>query len=251
MIDDIGYKILIPFIKTFLPQGFKNIDPDHPVVQTMEEQLKVHQQFFYAGDMIQLRMHYTSQCFMNFFGIKPEDAEPSIYFAATHPDDLQRHGVARSKYFKVGTDLFHDKKGEKFISTNMRIKHHDGIYKNLLFQGYVFYSDIPYPTAFGIMVHTDVSSILQNKYGYHYYVGNDPSYFRYPDEKLLLTGNVFSKREFDIIRCIAKGFDSSKIAEKLFLSRHTVNTHRRNILHKTAKRTTHELVIELQERGVI
>ena len=66
-----------------------------------------------------------------------------------------------------------------------------------------------------------------------------------------MTGNVFTNREFEIIKLIAQGLESHEIAEKLFLSVHTVNTHRRNILSKTGKRTTHELVHELKERGVI
>ena len=45
----------------------------------------------------------------------------------------------------------------------------------------------------------------------------------------------FSKREFEIIKGIAQGLESHEIAEKLFLSVHTVNTHRRNIFLKQVK----------------
>jgi DNA-binding NarL/FixJ family response regulator len=68
---------------------------------------------------------------------------------------------------------------------------------------------------------------------------------------MLMTGSVFTDREFEIIKCIAEGLNSKQIAEKLFLSVHTINTHRRNIVTKTNKSSTLELVIDLQEKGVI
>jgi DNA-binding NarL/FixJ family response regulator len=41
-----------------------------------------------------------------------------------------------------------------------------------------------------------------------------------------------TKREMDIIRLLVNGKNSQQIAEELFLSVFTVNTHRKNILHK-------------------
>ena len=43
---------------------------------------------------------------------------------------------------------------------------------------------------------------------------------------------VLSDREKDIIKCVAKGMSNKEIADKLFLSIHTVTTHRRNITAK-------------------
>ena len=87
--------------------------------------------------------------------------------------------------------------------------------------------------------------------GFHYYYGDDISFFRYPDEELLMTGNIFSEREFEIIKLVQEGFDSGQIAEKLFLSRHTVNTHRKNILEKTGKAHISDLIYSLKEQGLL
>ena len=43
---------------------------------------------------------------------------------------------------------------------------------------------------------------------------------------------ILSDREKDIIRCVARGMSNKEIADKLFLSIHTVTTHRRNITAK-------------------
>jgi DNA-binding NarL/FixJ family response regulator len=66
-----------------------------------------------------------------------------------------------------------------------------------------------------------------------------------------MTGNIFYEREFEIIRLLQQGLDSEQIAEKLFLSKHTVNTHRKNILQKSGKTHISELIFDLHERGLM
>lgn len=101
-----------------------------------------------------------------------------------------------------------------------------------------------------IQVVTNVSwSKKVNRDG-HYYVGNDFSLFRFPDEDLLKIGSVLSKRELEIIKLIASGLSSKEIAQKIFMSVATVNTHRHNITRKTGM-STPEVIIDLQNRGLL
>jgi regulator of cell morphogenesis and NO signaling len=48
------------------------------------------------------------------------------------------------------------------------------------------------------------------------------------------TSEELSDREKDVVRCVAMGLSNKEIAEELFLSVHTVITHRRNISRKLA-----------------
>ncbi|TBN06660.1 response regulator transcription factor [Hyunsoonleella flava] len=59
--------------------------------------------------------------------------------------------------------------------------------------------------------------------------------------KTKLLSNL-SKREFEIIRLIGKGLNSKAIGERLFISRHTVDTYRRAILEKTSCKNSAELI---------
>ncbi|MBR2606607.1 MAG: helix-turn-helix transcriptional regulator [Bacteroidaceae bacterium] len=54
---------------------------------------------------------------------------------------------------------------------------------------------------------------------------------------------ILSDREKDIIVCVTKGMNNKEIADYLFLSVHTVTTHRRNISNKLQIHTTAGLII--------
>lgn len=92
---------------------------------------------------------------------------------------------------------------------------------------------------------------FRKKSGYHYYAGNDLYFFRYPDEEMLKTGNIFSQREFEIIKLVGEGLSTEQIAQKLFLSPFTVNTHRANILKKSDKAHISYLLVEFHELGLL
>ncbi len=52
-----------------------------------------------------------------------------------------------------------------------------------------------------------------------------------------------SSRELEIIQLIAEGYTNTQIAEKLFLSAHTINTHRKNVMSKLGVNNTAAIVM--------
>lgn len=245
------YSLFYKFIKTFSPVGFQGIDRDDPLVQELEGMMKETNQFFFVGDLIQVKIHFTSKRSEEMIGVNPEEVTPYHFFEATHPDDIHRHNLRRSKLFGLGQGLYIAERGEALISTEFRFRNPLGEYPNTLVQCYMFYTEIPLKTVYLIQLLTDISRFKKIKHGYHYYVGDDISLFRFPDDELLHIGSVFSDREFEIIRYIKSGLTSEQISEKLFLSVHTVNTHRNNILEKTGKSALSDVIYELIERGFL
>jgi len=53
---------------------------------------------------------------------------------------------------------------------------------------------------------------------------------------------LLTEREIEIIKLLLEGKSSQEISEILFISKHTVDTHRRNILEKTGLKSSNELL---------
>lgn len=60
-----------------------------------------------------------------------------------------------------------------------------------------------------------------------------------------------SPKEIEIIKYVAKGLSSKDIADALFLSVHTVDTHRRNLLKKLRLNNTASLVSFAYENNIV
>jgi len=75
-------------------------------------------------------------------------------------------------------------------------------------------------------------------------------YFR-GKNKTKPTDQNLSEREKEIIECLSEGMNTKAISDTLFISEHTVKTHRRNIMHKLRVKTSAELIKLAIERGII
>jgi len=60
-----------------------------------------------------------------------------------------------------------------------------------------------------------------------------------------------SDREKEIIQLIAEGLTNTQIAEQLFLSSHTVNTHRKNIMAKLGVKNTAGIVMYAVKTNIV
>jgi DNA-binding NarL/FixJ family response regulator len=65
------------------------------------------------------------------------------------------------------------------------------------------------------------------------------------------TNTHLTKKEFEIIQLIAQGLTTKEIAAKDYLSVHTINTHRKNILKKLGINSTSELIMYAYKTGII
>lgn len=86
-------------------------------------------------------------------------------------------------------------------------------------------------------------------------VTNGMNYFdhigEFVDHTKTLSQYQLSEREIEIIVQISEGLTSNEIAERLFISPHTVKTHRKNIFRKLKVTGTDELVQFAMNEGII
>jgi len=246
-----SYRLFIEFIEAYFRDGFRNIRDNDPLVLELEEQMKKDNQFFLVGDYVQFKVLYTSKRSTEMMGISPEDINPYNMMVASHPEDIARFGMGRAKLVNLAKDLFIAESGRPLFSSSLRMRNRYGQYDQWLFQHLLIYGSSPYKTVYLLGIYTSIDQFKKRKHGFHYYVGDDLSNFRFPDEELLKIGINFSSRELEIIKLVSLGMESEQIADKIFLSVHTVNTHRRNILKKTGKAHISELIYELKDQGVL
>jgi DNA-binding CsgD family transcriptional regulator len=245
------YSIFFDFIEAYLPSGFLNVNAADAIMQKLEEVTEENNQFFTASDMTQLKYLFVSKRSMQMIGVAPEQIDPGTFMEITHPDDLPRLGLVRVEMIKLAQEIHAAKKGSALMSFTLRWRVPDGGYNNFLAQAYFFYTKIPYEAIFLIQVGTKIDWFKMSQYGSHFYNGKDISLFRFPDEKLLKIGHNLTNRELEIIKLIETGLSSNQIAEKLFLSINTVNTHRSNILEKLGKLTISDVIFDLKNRGLL
>lgn len=62
---------------------------------------------------------------------------------------------------------------------------------------------------------------------------------------------TLSPREYEVLKLITKGYKTSQIAEKLHVSVHTINSHRKNILRKLNLKSPAELIVYAMESGLV
>ena len=70
-------------------------------------------------------------------------------------------------------------------------------------------------------------------------------------EKFTCEPIKLSNRELEVIRYISEGYTNALIAEKLFLSSHTINTHRKNIMAKLGVNNTAAIVMYAVKSKII
>lgn len=97
-------------------------------------------------------------------------------------------------------------------------------------------------------VMQEVSSYIKDKEVWWAEVKiNDNTYFYFTGEtKKFVEGRLFSMRELEIIKLVSEGKESKEIADLLFLSGHTIDTHRKNILKKSGIKDFSSLIYILR-----
>jgi len=246
-----SYNIFFDFIESYLPTGFLNINPDDPIIRQLEKVLVENDQFITVADLGQIKFLHVSEGIRQMIGVEPRELNPGHFVEVVHPDDLSRFGLLRAQTFVVEKEVLETDKGSALVSFTIRLRNSAGEYHHHICQAYFFYSPLPHKAVYLLQVISKVDWFKPKKNCFHHYKGKNLSLFRFPDEQLLKICPGLSQREMEILKLIEKGLSSKQIAEKLFLSVFTVNTHRSNILEKSGKAIISDLIYELKEEGLL
>lgn len=172
-----------------------------------------------------------------------------------HPSDLSMYfDVSKALLSFVMENSNHLVPFKSSFNINYRVCKNDGSYISVLRQSTPFIKNASNKVEAYISICTDISDIADDhRVKWHIYGPRSEQFPYYLKQQTKTHGDekLFSERELDILRLLSSGHSSTEIAEKLFISNNTVNTHRKNLMRKANVNKTVDLVFYAKENGFI
>jgi DNA-binding CsgD family transcriptional regulator len=174
-----------------------------------------------------------------------------------HPDDMSFVVKAEEAAYHYIYNIIGKENVLKYkVSYCFRSKVADGSYQLFNHQAIVLTVDKSGGFGNSLNIHTNINHITE--------VNNHKVYLiRLADQTDIIEIQVddssvfnvivklFSKREAEIINLITLGLTNEQIAERLFISPHTVKNHRKNILTKASVKNSTELIAKCMKEGLL
>ncbi|MWB94116.1 helix-turn-helix transcriptional regulator [Flavobacterium sp. GA093] len=210
--------------------------------------------YFYIIDFFDLSLHHISKSITDIHGFNVESVTFNDILGAIHPEDVDF--VTKAEAFS--TDFFYNKIGfEKLlnykISYSFRFRIENGDYVLFNHQSLMLSLDDNGGLGKSLNIHTRLDHLSNSNTYKVSFIGlnGEPSFMNLNLDDPNLYLKEFSKREIDIIKLIANGFNNNQISEKLFISPLTVKKHRKNILAKSESKNTIQLIKNCILQGII
>lgn len=213
--------------------------------------------YYYVFNFATNEMDFVHPNFEKMFGIPLDQYSMDTLLSLYHPDDLdmmwKKENLASDFYFNFlePQDIIN----YKCVYTN-RMKGADGKYFTILHQAKAINMSQDGKIARVLGVHADITYLkptLDSKVSF--ISDNKPSYYSLDPNKLVLEQfkkeGLYTNRELEIISLLAAGKSADEIAVALFLSVHTIKSHKKNILNKSNAANTTQLVAECIRNGII
>ncbi|MGJ8744725.1 response regulator transcription factor [Polaribacter sp.] len=205
--------------------------------------------FFCITNTVHQNFEYISKNFSACTGLSKEnmmDGGMDYFWSLFHPKDIKPWISCLNDLMTFTMNELSDEQRKKMSYTwNYRIKNAKGNYVTIIQNTTPLQFDkenkpiigLAHYTVLDCDLHMDICACAkylndQNEY--------ETLFYRNISSKNLL--HVISNRETDVIRLLLVSNTSKEIAVKLNISKHTVDTHRRNILKKLDLNSTFELI---------
>lgn len=217
--------------------------------------------FFQVGDYYYMIFNVRETVFdmvspeiTRVLGYTPDEINVPFFIGSIHPDDQPWFLNFEKKVQQFFTTLTPEQVPNYKVRYDYRIRRKDGTYIRVLQQVLTIQFDGDNDVARTLVIHTDISHIKQEGQPVLSFIGinGEPSYIDVNVEKVFTPSpSLLSDREKEIVLLLIEGKSSKCIAETLFISKQTVDTHRKNILRKTSCLNTAALVSVAVKSGWI
>jgi DNA-binding CsgD family transcriptional regulator len=235
---------------------------DHAAQQDLQRQLDIHRKLlhiFQVGDYYYFifnlpgsAIQYASPEVKTVLGYDPAQISTGFFLDKIHPEDQHWFLNYEQKTAEFFLTLPLDKIYKYKTRYDYRVRQANGNYLRILQQIAILNHSENGAVLNSLIVHTDISHLKQEGRPVLSFIGmeGEPSYIDVDVEKAFKpSAEVVTRREKSIIRLLIEGQSSKAIAEQLFLSKQTIDTHRKNMLKKFNVKNTNELVALAIQKG--
>ncbi len=208
--------------------------------------------FFLIGDSYyfiinhhNLTFEFVSKEVEDVMGYHPSEFDIPFMNSKLHPDD-------RAWFLAFGTsmvDFFShlplDKLMKYKVRYDIRFRKKNGEYARILYQGILLEHDENGRFLRTLSVHSDITYLKQEGKPVLSFIGIDgePSYIDVASNNVFVESKEeLTSREKQVLTLLIGGKLSKEIASILKISKQTVDTHRKNMLHKNHLNNTGELI---------
>ena len=216
--------------------------------------------YYYVCNLYKVEIEYINESVIDILKLNDKsDFSVEYIYENIHPEDKNRFIAHEQKVTEFFNNLPPEKVLKYKVSYDYRLRCGDGSYKWILMQTVTIQSDDSGAVIRVIGVHTDISHLKTSNQpsGLSFIgLGGEKSYYNVKVDSFVTVQTSDSsiqltKREKEILQFIVEGKTSAQIASALFISKHTVDSHRKKILQKTNCKLVSELVSKTINEGLL
>lgn len=208
--------------------------------------------FFLIGDSYYFLLnHHNLKCELvskeveDILGYHPSEFDILFMNEKIHPDDRTWFLSIGSKVVDFFSNLSIDKLMKYKVRYDIRYRKKNGDYARILYQGILLEHDKKGKFLRSLNVHTDITYLKEEGIPVLSFIGTEGE----PSYRDVISKNDFvgskeelTHREKQVLKLLIQGKLSKEISSILKISKQTVDTHRKNMLHKKELSNTGELI---------
>lgn len=210
--------------------------------------------YYFVLNCITTDIEQYSDDFTRVLGYSHKEFSFEKLIQIVHPDDAAIFMAHEQLALKFCLNTPIEKQKQFKTVHDFRIRKKSGAYIRVMQQA-VAYELTDTCVLKTLVHHFDISTIKSSEVCQLHFIDQlgKETVYNVTEETVLQTPASFSltKREREILYQLDKGYNSEQIAENLFISVHTVRTHRKNLLNKTNSENTIELLQKVKAMRLI
>ncbi len=183
-----------------------------------------------------------------FLGYTAAEFDAELIHQYIHPEDIDMvHRLIRAAvWYATATRI----KNDGYIFITFRVRKKDGTYVKVLRQSNIFETDSKGGFISNVSLLTDISFMKTgNRVDWEFKAKklDEKNFRKYIQREYF---NFFTKRELDVLKRLKQGLSSMQIAAVSNISKHTVDTFRRNMLRKAGVKNSQQLLEFCDKNGI-